>query len=488
MRRMIMIVAGFALLVGACGTGDVGSAGSITLAPGASSTSSAPTTTLAGQVTTSTPPSDPSTTTTSRPESDGTAAPSERFVDVYFIKDGSYAAAVPRAVAGPDVATAAVQALLAGPTPAEREAGLDTAVPDDALLLGITIDERLATIDLSREYEAGGGSFGMIGRLAQVVYTLTQFPSVDTVAFRLDGAPVTVFSGEGIVLEDPVDRSDFTGALPIGPDADAGGDDPVWSQSDLPSLDGVSRSDQGRVVLVVDGDGLNVRSAAGVGNPVLGKLLPGVVVRRTGDHAVSGTSTWAEVATPAGDGWVNEVFLAAVVPAGEFAADTEVMGLLDGFSAALASDGDLRPFTSARGLYISHNGPPLRFPASDLAGILTDPTTYKWPSAAFDMSDPDQVAELPDRTFSEAVADRFVSAYDDTDTIVTVNTPIEAGNSRPPAAAIPFELAGFNYVGVHDPGDNPDFGGLDWTTWYVSIDYENGEPRVVALTLDEWSP
>jgi N-acetylneuraminic acid mutarotase len=46
-------------------------------------------------------------------------------------------------------------------------------------------------------------------RLAQVVYTLTQFPTVRRVRFALDGTPVNVFSSEGIVLDHPVGRGDY---------------------------------------------------------------------------------------------------------------------------------------------------------------------------------------------------------------------------------------------------------------------------------------
>ena len=50
-------------------------------------------------------------------------------------------------------------------------------------------------------------------RLAQVVYTLTQFPTVSAVRFSLDGAPVDVFSSEGIVLDHPVGRTDYEDLL-----------------------------------------------------------------------------------------------------------------------------------------------------------------------------------------------------------------------------------------------------------------------------------
>ncbi len=42
-----------------------------------------------------------------------------------------------------------------------------------------------------------------------MVYTLTQFPTVDEVLFHIDGQPVDVFSGEGVVLGDPVTRADY---------------------------------------------------------------------------------------------------------------------------------------------------------------------------------------------------------------------------------------------------------------------------------------
>jgi N-acetylneuraminic acid mutarotase len=115
------------------------------------------------------------------------------------------------------VATAAIKRLLAGPTAAERKSGLTTAVPAGTRLLGISITKDVATVDLTSEYQSGGGSLSMQMRLGQVVYTLTQFPSVRAVRFHLDGAPVDVFSGEGIVLDHPVVRSDYEELAPTSP-------------------------------------------------------------------------------------------------------------------------------------------------------------------------------------------------------------------------------------------------------------------------------
>jgi germination protein M len=116
----------------------------------------------------------------------------------------------------PRIALATLRELVDGPNASDQSMidGVSTAVPGSTLVIDVAIDNRLATVNLSREFESGGGSFTMFARLAQVVYTVTQFPTVDEVQFELDGRPVTVFSGEGIVLDQPVARGDYLDLLP----------------------------------------------------------------------------------------------------------------------------------------------------------------------------------------------------------------------------------------------------------------------------------
>lgn len=109
------------------------------------------------------------------------------------------------------VGAAALDALLGGP----REQGVGTAIPAGTRLLGLVIDEGIATVDLTSEFESGGGSLSMTIRLAQVVFTLTQFPTVEGIRFELDGRRVDVFSGEGIVLDHPVTRKDYEELVPV---------------------------------------------------------------------------------------------------------------------------------------------------------------------------------------------------------------------------------------------------------------------------------
>jgi germination protein M len=108
-----------------------------------------------------------------------------------------------------------VTALLAGPTSDEAgERTITSAIPDGSRLLGLTVADGVASVDFSRDYGSGGGSMSMFVRLGQVVFTLTQFPSVRAVVFKIEGQPVTVFSGEGIALDHPQTRADGGGVLP----------------------------------------------------------------------------------------------------------------------------------------------------------------------------------------------------------------------------------------------------------------------------------
>ena len=87
-------------------------------------------------------------------------------------------------------------------------------IPAGSRLLGITIDGGTATVDLTGAFESGGGSASMLGRLAQLVYTVTQFPTVDAVRLRLDGQPVDSIGGEGVMVGAGLGRADAVASLP----------------------------------------------------------------------------------------------------------------------------------------------------------------------------------------------------------------------------------------------------------------------------------
>jgi spore germination protein GerM len=163
-------------------------------------------------------PSTPSTTSTvpatSTTPAPTTTAPSGAPVAVrtYFVRN-ELVATVGRTAEAPAVARGAVEALLTGPDEREAQLGMSTAVPTGTELRSIDIEGGEASVDLTGTFAAGGGSLSMQLRVAQVVFTLTQFETVERVTILLDGQAVDAIGGEGIDATD-LTRADVTSVTP----------------------------------------------------------------------------------------------------------------------------------------------------------------------------------------------------------------------------------------------------------------------------------
>jgi hypothetical protein len=222
----ILISATLVAVLAAC-NGSTGGLGSVpSLVPTASADPGGPDFTPAPSAT-PTPSTNPSTEPSDAPSDAPSAAPTPpsspgetMIVRAYFVLGGEPGSVglvpvlrvVPRSTA---VATAAMNAVLAGPTGDEGgDRTMTSAIPDGTTLLGVTTRNGVATVDLSTQFDSGGGTASMQYRLAQVVYTLTQFASVTSVVFQIEGETVTVFGGEGIILDGPVGRADYYDQLP----------------------------------------------------------------------------------------------------------------------------------------------------------------------------------------------------------------------------------------------------------------------------------
>lgn len=257
--RTVGLGALLALLLAACG---------IEGAEDTTTTSATPTPTTTSMV----------TTTTVAPT---TTVPEETGFVVYYLLDelgdqqlGPYLVPVYRSVVGMAPETApvytAMELLLAGPTQDETDGipRILTAVPAGTALLGVTVNDGVATVDLSGDYDDGGGTASMFARLAQVVFTLTAIDGVDSVAIAMDGEPVTEFSSEGIELSGPQARSDYYDLLPP-----VFIDSPAWGQPVASPIQVVGLSNVFEAVsqiMLTDDDGLplfesNVMATCGTG-------------------------------------------------------------------------------------------------------------------------------------------------------------------------------------------------------------------------------
>lgn len=401
----------------------------------------------------------------------------------------------PRTISTPrdDVTTQvgdAVEALLDGPSGEEAAAGLTTAIPADVTLLDISASSASSgpnevTIDLSGAFESGGGATAMLGRLAQLTWTATAVAPVNRVRLAIDGDPVDVFSGEGIEVGDGMTRDDFTSMFP-GPSAATPAPEPVvvpvWSQSQIGPRE-AGEDGWMTVVNVADDDTLNVRTQAGPDHAPIGRLQPGVSVPATGASTTVNGKTWFELVTPTGLGWAHGDFLTpTATSAGEAA--TDARDVIDEFARRLDEDGDVADLVSADGLWIAHHAPPVHYAKDQVNDAIDDDATRRWGSNALGADSP----EITPETFRQAVADPFVSVWLDDDTTHRVNQIQTGPNGRLESAVIPSEFNGLPFVSALDPGDNPEYGGLDWQMWLVSVVVEDGQPRIFGLTLDEWAP
>lgn len=104
--------------------------------------------------------------------------------------------------------------LLGGPTGPDQEVGATTAIPEGTELLGVEPEGDVLFVDLSSEFESGGGSLSMQLRVAQVVYTATQFDGIDRVRILIEGEEVDAVGGEGVIVSEPLSRRDFQDFAP----------------------------------------------------------------------------------------------------------------------------------------------------------------------------------------------------------------------------------------------------------------------------------
>jgi hypothetical protein len=76
----------------------------------------------------------------------------------------------------------------------------------------VRISGGIATVDLSSSFVSSASTSTMPLRIAQVVYTVTQFPSVKGVRFAINGQGVTVLGG--VPVQSPQTRAMLSGYLP----------------------------------------------------------------------------------------------------------------------------------------------------------------------------------------------------------------------------------------------------------------------------------
>lgn len=133
---------------------------------------------------------------------------------VYFLREGNVWPALRVVPETGEAVYDTVAELLLGPNEDERELGFGTAFPDDLGLPEIAVADGVARVELVVElpHEA----------LAQLVYTLTQFPTVRSVDLEAGAYALTGFDNAdfedftpAILVESPLSFEDVTSPLRV---------------------------------------------------------------------------------------------------------------------------------------------------------------------------------------------------------------------------------------------------------------------------------
>lgn len=232
------------------------------------------------------------------------------------------------------------------------------------------------------------------------------------------------------------------------------------------------------VVLVGESDAIEGRAEPESSAPALVVLPHGTTgLEPTGATSHDGSRPWRQFVVDGETVWIEDFHVTdATIPTEE-----EAMAAID--AAVAGFDGDLTDLAPHRGWMVRRFSPWYRIAGLDLAIAADDPTTYAWGGPAC------TVDECPmDLTLREAILDPVAETWSDSDRVTALNEPIPGPNGALAERVIPPEMIGFSYLALHDPGDDPAVGGLDWVTWYVFLTFSDGDLVIAGFTLDAWAP
>jgi spore germination protein GerM len=89
------------------------------------------------------------------------------------------------------------------------DAELSSTIPAGTELLSLAVQPDGVVVNLSQDFQSGGGSASMMGRLGQVVYTATSLDPEAPVWLQIEGEPLELLGGEGLEVSQPMTREIF---------------------------------------------------------------------------------------------------------------------------------------------------------------------------------------------------------------------------------------------------------------------------------------
>lgn len=132
---------------------------------------------------------------------------------IYLVAPSQHVVPVSRYVQIPATPTQLLGALLEGPTTAESGSGLQSFLTGAKTKASVSVTAGIATVDFSTDPVLVGPDQTLA--IAQVVFTLTQQPSVTGVLFQIGGQPIGVPTAGGAQVPGPVTRASYLMQAPL---------------------------------------------------------------------------------------------------------------------------------------------------------------------------------------------------------------------------------------------------------------------------------
>ncbi len=128
-------------------------------------------------------------------------------IDIWLVRDDLLVASRHR-VDPPVDPQRALDELLRGPTPAEQNRSLRSAIPDASAVVAATIERGVVTVDLAPAFADIPASDQLLA-VGQIVLTLTDLRGVGRVRFVVDEAQIAVPLPSGESSDESVSRDDY---------------------------------------------------------------------------------------------------------------------------------------------------------------------------------------------------------------------------------------------------------------------------------------
>ena len=148
------------------------------------------------------------TTKTATQVKQTTSAVSENLVAIYYTNanNGELEKVIKTVPPESNKLNFALKELVNGPSFKERNQGLSSEIPKGTKILNIITRDKSIIIDLSNEFQYGGGTESQYTRLNQLIKTVVNLKLNKPVYLYLNGEQADVIGGEGILINQPLNE------------------------------------------------------------------------------------------------------------------------------------------------------------------------------------------------------------------------------------------------------------------------------------------